>query len=146
MRVLLVASVSVLSLLAPVPASAAGCAWTSTALPLPEGTSFSQITGAAIDGSHVVGTGVATPWRDVVLLWHNGSVESQPLAPGEFAADVNSSGTVLINSSQGRARRAGVDLNPLPGAGYAFAVALNNSGTTVGNSGRTVAIWPGGLG
>ena len=143
MKVLLIASVSVLSLLAPVSASASTRAWTSTALPLPEGTSFSQITGAAIDGSYVVGKGVAAPWQEVTLLWHNGSVESQPLAPAEFAADVNSSGTVLVNSSEGSARRAGVGLNPLPGANYAFAVALNNSGTTVGNSGRGMAIWPG---
>lgn len=144
MRALLIASASVLSLLAPVSASAATCTWTSAALPLPEGTSFSMINGAAVDGSYVVGKGVAAPWQEVTLLWHNGSVESQPLAPGEFAADVNASGAVLVNSSVGTARRAGVGLNPLPGANYSFAVALNDAGTTVGNSGRGMAIWPGG--
>ena len=85
MKALLIASVSALSLLTPVSASAATCTWTSADLPLPAGTEFSSITGAAADGSYVLGTGVPASWREVALLWHNGSVESLPLAPGVVA-------------------------------------------------------------
>ena len=144
MKALLIASVSALSLLTPVSASAAGCTWTSADLPLPANTEFSSVTGAAADGSYVLGTGTETPWREVALLWHNGSVESLPLAPGEFPNDVNASGTVLITSSDGHARRGGVELNPFPGSNYAWAAALNASGTAVGRSGGSMAIWPAG--
>ncbi|MGW6935899.1 hypothetical protein ACWGE0_37990 [Lentzea sp. NPDC054927] len=142
MKALLIAAVAASTLLAPAPASAAACTWTSADLPLPANTIFSAITGSAADGSYVLGLGVAQPWQDVALLWHNGSVESVPLAPGQFPNDVNASGTVLINSSEGWAHRGGVELNPLPGANSAWAAAINAAGVAVGRSDSQMVTWP----
>ncbi|MDX8034411.1 hypothetical protein SK803_29695 [Lentzea sp. BCCO 10_0856] len=142
MKTLLIAALAASTLLAPAPASAAACTWTSADLPLPASTNFSAITGAAADGSYVLGLGVAQPWQDVALLWHNGSVESVPLAPGQFPNDVNASGTVLTNSSEGRAHRGDVELDPLPGANSAWAAAINAAGVAVGRSGSQMVTWP----
>jgi hypothetical protein len=144
MRALLVAAIAASTLLAPAPASAAACTWTSAELPLPADTIFSAITGASDDGSHVLGLGRAPQWQDVALLWHNGSVESVPLEPGQFPNDVNSSGTVLTNSSEGRALRGGTELDPLPGADSAWAAAINTAGAAVGRSDSRMVIWPAG--
>ncbi|MEV6242054.1 hypothetical protein [Lentzea sp. NPDC051838] len=144
MRALLVAAFTASVVFAPGSASAAACSWTSADLPLPADTRFSAITGAADDGSHVLGYGSAPEWRDVALLWHNGSVESLPLEPGQFPNDVNSSGTVLVNASEGRAFRGGVELNPLPGADSAWAAFINSAGEAVGRSDSRMAIWPAG--
>lgn len=141
MRALLVAALTAAVVFAPGSASAAACTWASEDLPLPADTRFSVITGAAADGSYVLGVGVSG-WQDVALLWHNGSVESVPLEPGRFPNDVNASGTVLVNSSEGRAFRGGTELNPLPGANYVWAAAINSAGAAVGRSGSPMAIWP----
>ena len=142
MRALLIAALAASTLFAPGSASAAACSWASADLPLPADTRFSAITGAASDGSYVLGLGVASAWQDVALLWHNGSVQSVPLEPGQFPNDVNASGTVLINSSEGGALRGGTELNPLPGANSAWAAAINTAGTAVGRSDSRMVIWP----
>ncbi|MET9631957.1 hypothetical protein ABZX92_31285 [Lentzea sp. NPDC006480] len=142
MRALLVVALAASALFAPGSASAAACSWASADLPLPAGTRFAAITGAAADGSYVLGYGAAPAWQDVALLWHNGSVQSVPLEPGQFPDDVNASGTVLVNSADGHASRGGVELDPLPGAGSAWAAAINAGGVAVGSSGSRLAIWP----
>jgi hypothetical protein len=142
MRALLIAALAASALCAPGSASAAACSWASAELPLPEGTNFSAITGAADDGSQVLGVGVAPGWQDVALVWHNGSVRSVPLEPGQFPNDVNAAGTVLINSSDGHALRGGAELNPLPGNNSAWAAAINSAGAAVGRSGSRMVIWP----
>lgn len=144
LRALLIAFLAAVSVLTPGTAQAAACSWTAVDLPLPADTIFSAVTGAAADGSYVLGVGVAPVWQDVALLWHNGSVSSVLLEPGQFPNDVNSSGTVLVSSSEGRAFRGGTELNPLPGANSAWAAALNATGTAVGRSDSRMAIWPAG--
>lgn len=143
MRALLIAALVASAVFASGSASAAACTWASEDLPLPADTRFSVITGAAHDGSYVLGVGVSG-WQDVALLWHNGSVESVPLEPGRFPNDVNAAGTVLINSSEGRAFRGGTELNPLPGHNYAWAAAISSAGAAVGRSGGPMVIWPAG--
>jgi len=142
MKAVLIAALAASVLAAPGSAAAAACSWTSADLPLPASTSFSSITGAADDGSYVLGVGAASGWQDVALLWHNGSVRSVPLEPGQFPNDVNAAGTVLINSSNGHAQRGGVELNPLPGANSAWAAAINSAGAAVGRSGSRMVLWP----
>lgn len=142
MRALLVAALAAAALFAPGSASATACSWASADLPLPADTRFSAITGAAVDGSYVVGYSAAPAWQDVALLWHNGSVQSVPLEPGQFPDDVNASGTVLVNSADGHAFRGGMELNLLPGANSAWAAAINNAGVAVGTSDSRLAIWP----
>jgi hypothetical protein len=142
MKAALIAALAASVLFAPGSASAAACSWTSADLPVPADTRFSSIVGAADDGSYVLGVGDGPAWQEVALLWHNGSVQSVPLEPGQFANDVNAAGTVLINSSSGHAQRGGVELNPLPGANSAWAAAINSAGAAVGRSDSRMVLWP----
>jgi len=144
-RTLLITSLVALSVLTPSTAQAAACSWEVSDLPLPAGTSLSMITGAADDGSWVVGLGtVSEPrWEDRAIFWHNGEVTSVSLGVGGTPYDVDPAGTFVHANTDGRAFRGSMQLNPLPGANWAWASSINSNGTAAGRSGRSVVIWPG---
>ncbi len=129
-----------------VPAAAqaeAACEWHTDELPVPANTTVSLITGAADDGSWVIGLGHQTSPRqeDVTIVWRNGEAKIYWGEAGHFPKDIDTSGTHLRNSSNGTAWRGSMGLNPLPGSDFAWAASINSNGYVAGRSGRSIAIW-----
>ncbi|ANZ38509.1 hypothetical protein BBK82_23050 [Lentzea guizhouensis] len=141
MKSLLITSLTALSLLTPATAQAATCTWSTTDLPLPADTRLSLITGGADDGSWVLGWGDSAEKGNVLLLWHHGEVLAERIGVGEVPHDVDVTRTVITSGSDGRAWRGSMGLNPLPGANWASAAAINHYGRIAGRSGGSVVVW-----
>jgi hypothetical protein len=81
---------------APAAATAAGCTWTATTLPLLSGYTESHVTGAA-DGGWAVGSMSGGGHGDTSVRWHDGQVEDLGRALGKQTElrDVNTSGVAV---------------------------------------------------
>ncbi|MGW4209881.1 hypothetical protein ACWEIJ_17975 [Lentzea sp. NPDC004789] len=143
--------------LAPATASAdpAACrSWDAVELPVPPAVKFGEV--AAASGSYAVGNGSFwSTYGSTVLLWKDGRQAKQLsfFRSVVDAVDVNSSGTVLLNSTFAKAASRWQDgegdgvyqgLQGLPGEYEVQGLHLNERGDVLGTSKGKPVVWPAG--
>jgi hypothetical protein len=156
-RVLVGALVLSAGVVAPATASADPVAcrsWDTVELPVPPAVKFEGVAAAA--GSYAVGNGSFwSMYGSTVLLWKDGQqVKQLSFFRGVVgAADVNSSGTVLLNSTFHKGASRWQDgegdgvyqgLQGLPGEYEVQGLHLNERGDVLGTSDGKPVVWPAG--